>query len=197
MKNKILQFYSSIPSAVLAINAIDKALCEVGILTDNTLAGAVATCRVEVGKTFVPISENLNYSAQGLLKTFPTHFTQETALQYQHRPESIANIVYANRMGNGDVASGDGWKYAGKGLIQLTGRANYAHYGQEMGVDLIANPQAILDINNSAKVLALFFKERGVNLACDNKDWTKVRRLVNGGTNGLDVLLNVLNQYYS
>ena len=98
-------------------------------------AGFVAQTAHESGG-FNFIKENLNYSASGLVKTFPKYFTQETAEAYQHQPEKIASRIYANRMGNGDEASGDGYRFCGRGLIQLTGRSNYTKFSGDLGISV-------------------------------------------------------------
>ena len=89
---------------------------------------------------FKDLAENLNYRAETLVKLWPKRFTPELAAQYAHQPEKIANFIYANRMGNRDEKSGDGWRFRGSGICQLTGHDNFYHAGKALGVDLIANP---------------------------------------------------------
>jgi putative chitinase len=129
--------------------------------------------------------ENLNYSAQGLLKVFPKYFTGSQAADYARQPQKIANRVYANRLGNGNEASGDGWKYRGKGAIQLTGKDNYRRCGQAFGLDLVANPELLLLPENVFKSAAWFWRENNLNAYADVQDFTKLTKRINGGTVGL------------
>ncbi|MGV6819912.1 MAG: peptidoglycan-binding protein [Parvularcula sp.] len=127
-------------------------------------------------------AENLNYSADGLLKIFPKYFTPEEAKQYARKPEKIANRVYANRMGNGDEASGDGWRYRGRGFFQLTGKNNYQRYGEMADIDLVKHPEVLeKDLTKSVKVAAAFFSKTGLNEYADQNDAAAVSRGVNRG----------------
>ena len=133
--------------------------------------------------------ENLNYSAEGLLKIFPAYFNAETAKEFAKKPEKIANRVYANRMGNGDEASGDGWKYRGKGPIQITGKNNHAAAGKALGYDFIANPDALLLPGAGSFAAAWFFHTAKCNVLADNdtpEAFLAVVKKINGGTNGLE-----------
>lgn len=142
------------------------ALSEKGINTDLTLIGALATCRVEVGRNFLPIAES-----------------------------KLAGIMYEGRKDLGNTTLGDGVKYRGRGYIQLTGRSNYAVYGTKLGIDLINNPDLAMKPSISASILAQYFKDRSVYAACDQKNWVYARKLVNGGTNGLTIFLSIIDQY--
>ncbi|MCA7000643.1 glycoside hydrolase family 19 protein [Dickeya solani] len=131
--------------------------------------------------------ENLNYSAKGLRSVFGRYFTtDEMAAQCERKPESIANIVYANRLGNGATETGDGWKYRGRGLIQLTGRDNYRACGSAIGQDLVTNPDLISQ-NPSVSVAAAiwFWKKNGLSALADQDDINGITRRINGGLNGL------------
>jgi putative chitinase len=130
--------------------------------------------------------ENLNYSAPGLLKTFKKYFTPVLADAYARKPQKIACRVYANRLGNGDEASGDGWKYRGKGAIQLTGKENHRRCGEDFDLDLVTNPELLLLPENLFKSAAWFWKVNNINRHCDAKDLVKMTKAVNGGLNGLD-----------
>ena len=133
--------------------------------------------------------ENLNYSAQGLRRTFARYFPTVTlANQYARKPQAIANRVYANRMGNGNEASGDGWRYRGRGLIQLTGRANYQAYQQSgfCNGDLLSHPEWLAAYPGALKSAMWFWWKNGCNALADRDDATAVCRRVNGGLNGLD-----------
>lgn len=132
-------------------------------------------------------SENLNYSAQGLLKVFPKYFkTSALANAYARQPQKIASRVYANRMGNGDEASGDGWKYRGRGPIQLTGKSNYTAYGQTLGLDLVGNPDSVATPEVGFRVAAAFWNSNGLNALADRQDFVGITKRINGGTTGLD-----------
>lgn len=183
-------------SSVACFDNIKLALEQQKIYSDLTFIGALATVNTEVTNAYLPITENLNYSASGLLATFPSYFRTYSEVQaYAYKPVAIANKVYANRIGNGNEMSGDGWKYRGRGYIQLTGKQNYKYYGDKIGVDLVNNPDLALDPVISAKILAVYFKDRKINEVCNTRNWTLARKLVNGGTNGLDRFLQVVNVF--
>jgi putative chitinase len=135
---------------------------------------------------FAVVAENPNYSAQRLVQMFASRFKDEAeAMAYDKQPERIANRIYANRMGNGDEASGDGWRYRGRGFIGLTGRANYRALGETIGVDLEANPDQMFDPEVSLAIAAAFWSSRKLNDAADADDIRRVTRAFNGGLNGL------------
>jgi len=130
--------------------------------------------------------ENLNYSAKALRITFRKYFANiEEAEGYARQPEKIANRVYANRMGNGDESSGDGWKFRGRGLIQLTGKENYQKFGKSQNMDFISHPELILEPEWALKSAAWYWKKRKINQFADLDDIHMVTKRVNGGTNGL------------
>ena len=131
------------------------------------------------------LDENLNYSAAGLRATFPTHFSAADAQAYARKPQAIANRAYANRLGNGSEASGDGWRYRGSGYIQLTGRANFRKRGGEIGMPLEAQPDLARDAVPGFHAAVAYWTSNAINAAADANDIVRVRRLVNGGTNGL------------
>ncbi|MDX8398709.1 MAG: LysM peptidoglycan-binding domain-containing protein [Gallionellaceae bacterium] len=132
-------------------------------------------------------SEDLNYSASGLQTTFHKYFpSQELAKQYEKQPEKIANRVYASRMGNGDEASGDGWKYRGRGLIQLTGCNNYTKCGQSIGLDLVNNPEPLAkDPAVAVQGAGWYWQANNLNILADRDDVRAVTKAINGGYNGL------------
>jgi putative chitinase len=130
------------------------------------------------------VAENLNYSAQALMKTWPSRFSAETAAACARQPEKIANIAYASRMGNGAPGSGDGWKYRGRGLIQVTGKANYQKCGAALGVDLITNPELLEQPANAAMSAGWFWSANGLNALADSGDLEGITRKINGGLNG-------------
>jgi putative chitinase len=151
--------------------------------------------------------ENLNYAAERLLLVWPKRFsTLEKAKQYERNPEKLANYVYANRLGNGDEASGDGWRYRGRGLIQITGRGNYRTTGQGLALPLEQEPERLEEPDIAALSAAHFWKSRGLNELADDRnddnddeDFVRISVAINGGTVGLekrkqlwDVAKNVL-----
>jgi len=135
---------------------------------------------------FTQFVENLNYSASGLQNTYPKYFHQTNPAAYARNPEKIANHVYANRMGNGDEASGDGWKFRGRGMIQLTGRDNYTVFSKHSGKDAIQDPDILSTVEGAAESAAWYWLERNVNKPADVDDVVAVTKLINGGTLGLD-----------
>jgi putative chitinase len=131
--------------------------------------------------------ENLNYGAQLLVKVFPHFFPNMiVAMPYDHKPQAIANVIYANRMGNGDAASNDGWNFRGRGAIQITGKLNYSALCQVLGVDLIKNPDLLEQPQYSMLAAGNYWKTRGLNELADHDDILTITKKINGGTNGLD-----------
>lgn len=161
--------------------------------TLNRRASFLAQCAHESAQ-FTVISENLNYSAAGLLKTFKKYFpTQELADQYARKPQMIANRVYANRMENGSEASGDGWKFRGRGFIQLTGKRNYRLCGTDLGINLLEDPDYLSRSPIGAIESALWFWQRNnLNSFADRDDLKGQTFVINGGYNGLNERL----EYY-
>lgn len=140
-------------------------------------------------------SENLNYSAESLLKVFPKYFkTKEIAQQYARKPEKIANRVYANRMGNGDEASGDGWKFIGRGLIQLTGRSNYKTCSQDLNIDFVENPDwIIINAENCIRTACWFWNRHKLNELADKDDIVTITKRINGGLTNISDRTKILN----
>lgn len=142
-----------------------------------------------------PISENLNYSQAGLLKIFGKYFNPITALEYQRQPIKIANRVYANRMGNGNEASGEGWKYRGRGFIQITGKENYHRLSNDTDIDFLHNPDLLLEEANAMISALWFWKIKGLNKFADLDDILTITKRINGGTNGLAHRKELLAKY--
>ena len=138
--------------------------------------------------SFTATRENLNYSADGLRAVFFKYFAQPGEPEaFARQPERIANRVYANRLGNGPESSGDGWCYRGRGLIQLTGKANYRLYSNETGVDFVVNPDAIAtSVSRCTDVAGWYWDRNGIHLWADQDDVLTVTKRINGGTHGLD-----------
>lgn len=143
------------------------------------------------------LSENLNYSVEGLLKTFPKYFNLSLAKQYARQPERIANRVYANRMGNGPEESGDGWKYRGRGLIQLTGKDNYRNFYTHTLNTLNFedwNPSEVATQKELTVQSALWFwKKAQLNDFADKNDIKGMTKRINGGYNGLEERIHLFN----
>lgn len=145
------------------------------------------------------VVENLNYSAKALRSVFGKYFkTDAEAEKYARKPEAIANVVYANRLGNGDTKSGDGWRYRGRGLIQITGKSNYNEASQKMyalplGVDFVDEPELLATPDYAAQSAAWWWENAGLNAvadglggANDTEVFKQITKRINGGYNGLD-----------
>ena len=133
------------------------------------------------------LEENLNYSAQRLMAVWPKRFpTLPDAEPFAHNPQALANRVYANRMGNGDEESGDGWLFHGRGPLQHTGRSEYASRGAALGMDLVHNPEWLLIPNIGSQAACSYWQSRGLNELADCNDHEGITRKINGGLNGLD-----------
>ena len=132
--------------------------------------------------------ENLNYSAKALRSVFGKYFkTDDIANEYARKPEKIANRVYANRMGNGDELSGDGWRFRGRGLIQLTGRENYRRCSIDTKLDILNNPDLIINTPEACiETACWFWKTNNLIALADQDNITLITKRINGGTNGLD-----------
>jgi putative chitinase len=131
------------------------------------------------------VVENLNYSAQGLMKIFKKYFTTQTAAQYARQPEKIANRVYGNRMGNGPESSGEGWMFRGRGLIQLTGKSNYSEFAEDMEMSLEEAIAYLETPEGAVESAAWFWDKRNLNSLADRGDIVTMTKRINGGTNGL------------
>lgn len=142
-----------------------------------------------------PIEENLNYSASGLRKIFKKYFSELESIKYQRKPEQIANIVYANRMGNGDYNSGDGWKYRGRGLFQITGKNNYTNLSKDVNIDYVTNPDLLLNEADSVIAALWFWQKNNLNKYADAEDVIGLTRKINGGYNGLAHRVELTNKW--
>ena len=149
------------------------------------VAGFLAQIAHESGG-FNFVVENLNYSAKGLMAIFKKYFpTEELANQYARKPEKIANRVYANRMKNGDEASGDGYKFRGRGLIQLTGRDNYTKFAAALDLDIDSTIAYLETPNGAVASAGWFWDNNKLNQYCDKDDFVTLTKRINGGTIGL------------
>ncbi len=152
------------------------------------LAYMLATAYHETDRTMCAVSENLNYSASGLLTTFPKYFTISQAAAYARQPQRIANRAYANRMGNRSEASGDGWRYRGRGLVQITGRDNYAKYGIAEDPDKALDPIKTVEILFDGMINGRFTGKRLADyFSATVSDWTGARKIINGTDRAVDI----------
>lgn len=163
------------------------------------LAHFLAQCGHESGG-FKVVYENLNYSADGLKATFPSYFPGQLSDSYARNPAKIGARVYADKMGNGDEASGDGYTFRGRGYIQLTGKSNYASFGKVVSEDTVANPDLVATHYPLASA-GFFFDSNKIWTVCDGGSSdaviTAVTKKVNGGTNGLADRTQLFNEYYA
>lgn len=157
-----------------------------GINTPRQQAAFLGQCGHECGN-FKVFEENLNYRAETLCKLWPKRFpTLEFAKQYERNPRKIANSVYSNRMGNRDEASGDGYRFRGRGAIQLTGYSSYFHAGQALGVDFVSNPDLVATPLYALLTAGWFWATHGCNELAEAANWVGLTKKINGGTIGLD-----------
>jgi putative chitinase len=168
------------------VNALNETCEEFGIDSPYRIAGFISqTAHESAGFKFV--SENLNYSAASLMRVWSTRFpTLEIAQRYAMNPEKIANRAYADRMGNGDEASGDGWKYRGRGLIQLTGKNNYVAYSMACDNEALQKPDIVAEPKYAAESAGWFWSVNRLNSVADTQDIVRMTKIINGGINGLD-----------
>jgi putative chitinase len=168
------------------LNAFNKVFEKYEINTKERVAGFLAQCGHE-SLDFTVLKENLNYGAKGLRGTFSKYFPDDaTAAKYERKPEMIANRVYASRMGNGNEASGDGYKYRGRGAIQLTGCANYTAFAKDIGKSIDETITYLETLEGAIESACWFWKKNGLNEIADKKDITLMTKRINGGTIGLE-----------
>jgi putative chitinase len=164
---------------------LNELLPKYDINTRFRVAGFLAQCGHE-SNDFNVLTENLNYGAKGLMATFKKYFpTMELAKQYERQPEKIANLVYSNRMGNGNEASGDGWKYRGRGAIQLTGHDNYAGFAKSIGKTIDETVEYCTTLEGSIESSCWYWKVNNINSACDANDIKLMTKKINTGLLGL------------
>jgi putative chitinase len=197
MLNKL---HNKIPIQVL--NELGDVMKQFNITNSFRLTHFLAQVAHESGN-FKHVRENLNYSTEGLLKVFPKYFDKNTAPLYARKPEQIANIVYESRMGNGNRLTGDGWRFRGRGYLQLTGRTNYKAFSDHIGdANIMINPDLVAT-KYPLTSAAWFFDKKGLWKICDEGvDLATIRKVsqrVNGGFNGIsdrvsktNVLFNIL-----
>jgi len=187
-----------IPDGVIA--QIPSVMSTFKIDTALRLSHFLAQCGHE-SAGFKAIQENLNYGAKGLLGIFKKYFpTEAKALQYERKPEKIANLVYGSRMGNGDEASGDGYKFRGRGYIQLTGKNNYVAFGKAINENITTNPDLVAT-KYPLLSAAWFWSSNSLNAladkGADDASVTAITKRVNGGTIGLPDRIKHFKEYYA
>jgi len=166
-------------------HAMEQCLPDYDINTPRRIAAFVAQCAHESGG-FRFLTENLNYRAESLVKTWPKYFNTSNAGSYARNPQRIANRAYANRMGNGDEASGDGWRFCGRGLIQLTGRSNYQAFADSIETDINDIPDYLATFEGAVQSACWFWETNNLNKWADLGDIVTLTKRINGGTLGLD-----------
>ena len=195
---KLERLKGHIPDSVIA--QIPDTASKFQINTPLRLAHFLAQCGHESGG-FRATQENLNYSAKGLNGIFKKYFpTEAAAAPYARQPEKIASKVYANRMGNGNEASKEGFKFRGRGYIQLTGKENYTSFGKSINEDICSNPDKVA-VNYALLSAAWFFNKNGLHKIADEGSSdvivTKITKRVNGGTIGLPDRIKHFKEYYA
>jgi putative chitinase len=166
--------------------ALSQLLPDYEINTPQRIAAFIAQCAHESGG-FVFLTENLNYKAESLVKLFGKYFSDiNTAKAYERKPEKIANRIYANRMGNGDEASGDGYKYRGRGLIQLTGKTNYTWFAASLEITPEEAAEYTQTFEGAAQSACWFWETNKINAFADKGDILGMTKKINGGTIGLE-----------
>jgi putative chitinase len=173
-------------SSDVLFDALVELLPKYEIDTTNRIAGFLAQTGHE-SSDYTLLKENLNYSAERLVVVFKKYFpTIEAARPYHRNPEKIANKVYGNRMGNGDESSGEGYKFRGRGAIQLTGKNNYSKFAQSIGKSLDDTVAYCETLKGALESACWFWKTNNINHTCDNDDIVAMTKAINGGTIGID-----------
>jgi putative chitinase len=167
------------------LNPLNDTFEKYQINTPTRQAAFIGQCGHE-SNNFKVLEENLNYSAKGLMSTWPSRFPSlEEAAKYERNPEKIANKVYGGRADLGNIEDGDGWRFHGRGVIQLTGRSNYTICGEALGQPFATQPELILEPEWACMSAGWFWNKKGLNSIADNEDWTTITKRINGGTIGL------------
>jgi len=184
-KEQLSQIIGKNPYLDHWFDALSQALPDYEINTPKRVAAFLAQCAHESGN-FNFIKENLNYKAESLVRVWPRYFNAGNAAQYAHNQEKIANRAYAGRMGNGPEESGDGWKFCGRGLIQLTGRSNYQAFADSLQISIDDASEYLKTFEGCVQSACWFWEANNLNQYADNGDITTMTKRINGGTLGLD-----------
>lgn len=176
------------------VNAQDSLISDYGIDTEMKMSHFLAQTAHESGG-FRLREENLNYSADRLMAVFPKYFRNVDARSYHRQPEKIANHVYANRMGNGDEDSGDGYMFRGRGLIQLTGRSNYTAYAEDNDMSIDEAVEFLSTAEGAVESAAWFWNKNDISDPAEQDNIREVTRRINGGTNGLQERIKYTNKF--
>jgi len=194
---KIQKLKGVLPDSVFS--QLEDTIRKFNINSTLRLAHFLAQCAHESGN-FRVVTENLNYRADLLKQIFPRYFPEDTSLAYANNPEKIANRVYASRMGNGPESSGDGYRYRGRGYIQLTGKTNYTRFGQYIGEDVLSNPDLVAT-RWPLQSAAFFFDYNSLWTICDRGPFQPIVEAVtlkvNGGTHGLAERQSHFDRFYT
>lgn len=184
--DQLTKIYPASNSSSLGIGLVAVALNTV-LTTLSPRAGAMFIAQTgEESAEYTHFKENLNYSGDALYKLFKSHFRdQNDANRYHREPERIANRIYSNRMGNGNEASGDGWKYRGRGFIQCTGKTNYTACGENLKLDLLTHPELLETLPGAMDSALWYWNSRGISKWADLDDVTMCTKLINGGSLGI------------
>lgn len=184
--NQLKQLLPANPHVEYWHHALEQLFPDYQINTPQRMAAFIAQCAHE-SASFTALKENLNYKAVTLRKIFPKYFpTDAMAAQFAGRQEAIANRVYANRMGNGDEASGDGYRYCGRGLIQLTGKNNYQSFADSLEMSVEDVPEYLATFEGAAQSACWFWETNNLNTWADAGDIAKMTKIINGGYIGLE-----------
>jgi len=184
-KEQLSQLIPKNPYIDQRFEALSVLLPDYEINTPNRIAAFIAQCAHE-SASFTALHENLNYRSETLSKVWPKKFPASVAQQYAHKPEAIANRAYASRMGNGDEASGDGWRYCGRGLIQLTGKDNYTAFADSIGITPEEVSDYVQTFEGAAQSACWFWESNNLNQYADSGDIETMTKRINGGTLGLE-----------
>jgi putative chitinase len=167
-------------------DALVEVLPRYDITSNLRLSSFLAQCAHESAQ-FTVLEENLNYRANSLLRVFPRYFSDLARAQsFAHKPELIANLVYANRMGNGSPETGDGYRYRGRGLIQLTGYDNYSRFASSLNISVDEVVDYVVTFEGAVESACWFWDSNNLNILADRGDMVALTRRINGGTNGLE-----------
>jgi putative chitinase len=184
-KEQLARAVPGIPYLDHWFDALSQALPDYEIDTPSRIAAFLAQCGHESGG-FTAIKENLNYKAESLCKVWPRYFNAGNATQYAHNQEMIANRAYASRMGNGPEESGDGYKFCGRGLIQLTGRSNYQAFADSIQISIDDASEYLKTFEGCVQSACWFWEANNLNRWADAGDIEKMTKIINGGVLGLD-----------